>query len=58
MWVLLQDSESTEVLVILKDDETFVKLRAEKFDLGITEHFESCGYGILKKIGLQNYITT
>uniref|UniRef100_A0AC35GEY4 UDP-glucuronosyltransferase n=1 Tax=Panagrolaimus sp. PS1159 TaxID=55785 RepID=A0AC35GEY4_9BILA len=43
---------------ILNDNENFKKLRAEKFDLGITEHFESCGYGVFKKIGLEKYITT
>uniref|UniRef100_A0A914YUL6 glucuronosyltransferase n=1 Tax=Panagrolaimus superbus TaxID=310955 RepID=A0A914YUL6_9BILA len=43
---------------VLKDDKNFEKLKAEKFDLGITELFESCGYGVLKKIGLKKYITT
>uniref|UniRef100_A0AC34FSE1 UDP-glucuronosyltransferase n=1 Tax=Panagrolaimus sp. ES5 TaxID=591445 RepID=A0AC34FSE1_9BILA len=43
---------------ILNDAKNFEKLKAEKFDLGITELFESCGYGVLKKIGLNKYITT
>jgi glucuronosyltransferase len=44
--------------LILNDDKNFQKMKAENFDLGITELFESCGYGVFKKIGLEKYITT
>uniref|UniRef100_A0A914R4C6 glucuronosyltransferase n=1 Tax=Panagrolaimus davidi TaxID=227884 RepID=A0A914R4C6_9BILA len=32
-------------------------LKAENFDLGFTELFSSCGFGIFHKIGVKKYIT-
>lgn len=45
-------------LEVLNDNENLKKLKAENFDLAITEIFESCGLGVIKKLGIKKYITT
>jgi hypothetical protein len=32
------------------------RLRKEKFDIGLSEFFDVCGFGIFNKIGLDRYI--
>uniref|UniRef100_A0A914PLJ4 glucuronosyltransferase n=1 Tax=Panagrolaimus davidi TaxID=227884 RepID=A0A914PLJ4_9BILA len=41
----------------MNDEENLAKLKAENFDLGITESFESCGLGVFKKLGIKKHIT-
>jgi len=43
---------------ILNDKENLDALRNEKFDLGITELFESCGFGVFELVGIKKYIST
>uniref|UniRef100_A0A914PUN9 glucuronosyltransferase n=1 Tax=Panagrolaimus davidi TaxID=227884 RepID=A0A914PUN9_9BILA len=43
---------------VMNDNENLKKLKAENFDLGMTELFNACGLGIFHKIGLKKYITT
>ena len=33
------------------------QLKAEKFDLALGENFDLCYYGVLRRIGVKNYIT-
>uniref|UniRef100_A0A914QF71 glucuronosyltransferase n=2 Tax=Panagrolaimus davidi TaxID=227884 RepID=A0A914QF71_9BILA len=40
----------------MDDNENLKKLKAESFDLGITEVFNACGMGVFHKIGLKKYI--
>ncbi|KAI6221638.1 Glucuronosyltransferase [Aphelenchoides besseyi] len=40
----------------LRDEKLMERLRAEKFDLGLSEFFDACGFGIMKKIGLNNTV--
>ncbi|KAI6193635.1 UDP-glucuronosyltransferase [Aphelenchoides besseyi] len=41
----------------LRDEKLMATLRAEKFDLGrLSEFFDPCGFGIMKKIGLTNTV--
>ncbi|KHN83392.1 UDP-glucuronosyltransferase 2C1 [Toxocara canis] len=40
----------------LSDEKLLAQLRAEKFDVGISEVISSCGFGIFEKIGLKKYI--
>lgn len=42
----------------MNDDENLRKLKAENFDLGMTELFNACGMGVFHKIGLKKYITS
>ncbi|KAE9547375.1 hypothetical protein FO519_009414 [Halicephalobus sp. NKZ332] len=42
----------------MRDDEILWKLRNEKFDLGITEIFNSCGFAVFHAIGLKKFIAT
>jgi len=42
----------------LNDKGNLDALRNEKFDLGITEIFESCGFGVFELIGIKKYIAT
>ena len=42
----------------MNDKENMDKLKAENFDLAITELFEACGLGIFHKLGIKKYITT
>uniref|UniRef100_A0AC35FIS3 Glucuronosyltransferase n=1 Tax=Panagrolaimus sp. PS1159 TaxID=55785 RepID=A0AC35FIS3_9BILA len=44
--------------LVMNDNENLKKLKAENFDLGITELFHACGLGIFHKIGLKKYVTT
>ncbi|KHN88565.1 Putative UDP-glucuronosyltransferase ugt-55 [Toxocara canis] len=41
---------------LLGDVELMRRLRDEKFDLGISEAFSFCGFGIFEKIGLHKYL--
>ncbi|CAD5221605.1 unnamed protein product [Bursaphelenchus okinawaensis] len=41
----------------LNDEELLQQLRNEEFDVGVTESFDVCGYGIFAKIGLNKTIT-
>uniref|UniRef100_A0A914Q3I8 glucuronosyltransferase n=1 Tax=Panagrolaimus davidi TaxID=227884 RepID=A0A914Q3I8_9BILA len=41
----------------MNDIENLKKLQAENFDLGLTELFDPCGFGVFAKIGLKKYIT-
>uniref|UniRef100_A0AC35FYX6 Glucuronosyltransferase n=1 Tax=Panagrolaimus sp. PS1159 TaxID=55785 RepID=A0AC35FYX6_9BILA len=43
--------------LILNDNKNLDMLKAENFDLGLTELFSSCGFGIFHKIGVKKYIT-
>uniref|UniRef100_A0AC34G274 Glucuronosyltransferase n=1 Tax=Panagrolaimus sp. ES5 TaxID=591445 RepID=A0AC34G274_9BILA len=40
----------------LEDEKTLEQLKNEKFDLGISEIFSGCGFGIFKLIELERYI--
>ena len=40
---------------VLEDKELLERLKAEKFDLAITEPFDTCAYGNKLKIALQNH---
>uniref|UniRef100_A0A0M3IW19 glucuronosyltransferase n=1 Tax=Ascaris lumbricoides TaxID=6252 RepID=A0A0M3IW19_ASCLU len=40
----------------LSDEKLLARLRAEKFDLGISEVLSCCGFAIFEKIGLKKYI--
>jgi len=42
---------------IMNDEENLSKLKAENFDLGISEMFESCGFGVFHAIGLKKVIS-
>uniref|UniRef100_A0AC34FG48 Glucuronosyltransferase n=1 Tax=Panagrolaimus sp. ES5 TaxID=591445 RepID=A0AC34FG48_9BILA len=42
----------------LNDNENLDKLKAENFDLGMTELFHACGLGIFHKLGIKKYVTT
>lgn len=42
----------------LDDRKMIEKLKAEKFDFGITEFYGQCAYVIYKEIELKNYATT
>lgn len=37
--------------------ELISRLRNEKFDLGISEAFSFCGFGVFDKIGLQKHLS-
>ncbi|KAE9556058.1 hypothetical protein FO519_000692 [Halicephalobus sp. NKZ332] len=41
---------------ILNDNVNLDALKEEQFDLGITEIFESCGFGVFKLLGIKKYI--
>ena len=41
----------------MNDEENLLKLRNEKFDLGFSELFESCGFGVYHAIGLKKVIS-
>uniref|UniRef100_A0AC34FJV9 Glucuronosyltransferase n=1 Tax=Panagrolaimus sp. ES5 TaxID=591445 RepID=A0AC34FJV9_9BILA len=41
----------------LKDTTLMEKLKNEKFDLGIAELFDPCGFAVFEKINLKKYIT-
>jgi hypothetical protein len=43
--------------LVMNDIENLKKLQAENFDLGLTELFDPCGFGVFAKIGLKKYIT-
>uniref|UniRef100_A0AC34FI16 Glucuronosyltransferase n=1 Tax=Panagrolaimus sp. ES5 TaxID=591445 RepID=A0AC34FI16_9BILA len=45
-------------VVVMNDNENLKKLEQENFDLGLTELFDPCGFGVFEKIGLKKYITT
>uniref|UniRef100_A0A914D3B1 glucuronosyltransferase n=1 Tax=Acrobeloides nanus TaxID=290746 RepID=A0A914D3B1_9BILA len=40
-----------------KDTALMDQLKAEKFDLALGENFDLCYYGVLRRIGVKNYIT-
>ncbi|KAI6184876.1 UDP-glucuronosyltransferase [Aphelenchoides bicaudatus] len=40
----------------LADEKVMQQLREERFDLGFSEFFDSCGFGIFQKIGLEKHI--
>ncbi|KHN88570.1 Putative UDP-glucuronosyltransferase ugt-50 [Toxocara canis] len=42
---------------LLGDMELISRLRNEKFDLGISEAFSFCGFGVFDKIGLQKHLS-
>uniref|UniRef100_A0A183U6Y1 2-hydroxyglutaryl-CoA dehydratase n=1 Tax=Toxocara canis TaxID=6265 RepID=A0A183U6Y1_TOXCA len=42
---------------LLTDAELIGRLKKEHFDLGISEVFSSCGFGIFEKIGLQKHLS-
>uniref|UniRef100_A0AC34R6N1 UDP-glucuronosyltransferase n=1 Tax=Panagrolaimus sp. JU765 TaxID=591449 RepID=A0AC34R6N1_9BILA len=41
---------------VINDEKNLAALRKENFDLGISEIFESCGFGVFYAIGLKKYI--
>jgi len=41
---------------IMNDEENLLKLKDENFDLGLSELFESCGFGVFHAIGLKKVI--
>ncbi|KAE9548342.1 hypothetical protein FO519_008447 [Halicephalobus sp. NKZ332] len=43
---------------ILNDKENLDALKKENFDLGISELFESCGFGVFELLGIKKYIAT
>uniref|UniRef100_A0A7E4W5C8 UDP-glucuronosyltransferase n=1 Tax=Panagrellus redivivus TaxID=6233 RepID=A0A7E4W5C8_PANRE len=43
---------------VLNDTKNLDLLRAENYDLVVTEYFEPCGYGVIKAIGAKKYVTT
>uniref|UniRef100_A0A7E4USQ7 UDP-glucuronosyltransferase n=1 Tax=Panagrellus redivivus TaxID=6233 RepID=A0A7E4USQ7_PANRE len=43
---------------IMNDKENIAALKAENFDLVVTEWFEPCGYGLLEALGAKKYVTT
>uniref|UniRef100_A0AC35GA64 Glucuronosyltransferase n=1 Tax=Panagrolaimus sp. PS1159 TaxID=55785 RepID=A0AC35GA64_9BILA len=55
---LLSSAKAGFCELVLNDNENLEKLKAENFDLGISELFESCGFGVFKKLDLKKYITT
>lgn len=42
----------------MNDEENLSKLKAENFDLGMSELFESCGFGIFKFLGIKKVVAT
>lgn len=44
------------IIGTLSDEKLLARLRAEKFDLGISEVLSCCGFAIFEKIGLKKYI--
>ncbi|KHN88563.1 Putative UDP-glucuronosyltransferase ugt-55 [Toxocara canis] len=47
---------NSRIRSLLGDVELMRRLRDEKFDLGISEAFSFCGFGIFEKIGLHKYL--
>uniref|UniRef100_A0AC34QFZ1 UDP-glucuronosyltransferase n=1 Tax=Panagrolaimus sp. JU765 TaxID=591449 RepID=A0AC34QFZ1_9BILA len=43
---------------VIHDEENLSKLKAENFDLGISELFESCGFGIFELLGIKKIVAT
>uniref|UniRef100_A0AC34PWG1 Glucuronosyltransferase n=2 Tax=Panagrolaimus sp. JU765 TaxID=591449 RepID=A0AC34PWG1_9BILA len=43
---------------VIHDEENLSKLKAENFDLGIAELFESCGYGVFELLGIKKIVVT
>uniref|UniRef100_A0A7E4VB02 glucuronosyltransferase n=1 Tax=Panagrellus redivivus TaxID=6233 RepID=A0A7E4VB02_PANRE len=43
---------------VMNDEQNLAALKAENFDLVVTEWFEACGYGVIEAIGAQKYVTT
>uniref|UniRef100_A0A7E5A1T3 glucuronosyltransferase n=1 Tax=Panagrellus redivivus TaxID=6233 RepID=A0A7E5A1T3_PANRE len=43
---------------LLQDTEFIEKVKAEKFDIAVMEPLDMCGFGLLKLIGLKNYVLT
>ncbi|VDK26299.1 unnamed protein product [Anisakis simplex] len=41
---------------MLADEKLLKQLRAEKFDLGISEVISSCGFAIFDKINLEKFV--
>ncbi|VDK69150.1 unnamed protein product [Litomosoides sigmodontis] len=53
----LADAQRMSCQKHLEDEKLMDSLRAEHYDLGVTEHISFCGYAIFKKIALKNYVT-
>lgn len=41
----------------MKDNELMDQLKAEKFDIGIGEHYDSCTYAIFHRLGISKFIS-
>lgn len=39
--------------VLINNEEIIEKLRKEKFDLGMSENFDPCGFVLFKKLGIK-----
>jgi hypothetical protein len=42
---------------IINDKQLLKQLRAENFDIGVSEYVTFCPYAVYRAIGLQKYIT-
>uniref|UniRef100_A0A7E4VXU0 glucuronosyltransferase n=1 Tax=Panagrellus redivivus TaxID=6233 RepID=A0A7E4VXU0_PANRE len=43
---------------VLNDKKNLDQIRAENYDLLVTEYFEPCGYGIKRATGIKKHVTT